>query len=209
MTLKLELNDWEALSVEVALVTLQERWMAKSRDGAGAPALASLLGDLRAPALASLQILIDKVWKAKAQQGSLGQFEKPKEGAEVSQKEFRRQMEDKHEHEFSSADGKVSAEQSHDEHGRHIHWVAGRKVEESVRDSINEALDAIERGEYDELPLLGDSRHSQGEKDLGPEVRHISWLKGQGDDSTAILDKVYDEERQARVKAQQGEIDFP
>jgi hypothetical protein len=66
MTLKLELNDWEALSVEVALVTLQERWMAKSRDGAGAPALASL------------QILIDKVWKAKAQQGSLGQFHLPR-----------------------------------------------------------------------------------------------------------------------------------
>jgi hypothetical protein len=36
------------------------------------------------------------------------------------------------------------------------------ETDESVCGSINEALDAIERGEYDELPLLGDSRHSQG-----------------------------------------------
>ena len=80
MTLKLELNDWEALSVEVALVTLQERWMAKSRDGAGAPALASL------------QILIDKVWKAMpAPEHFFEKIYQAGEGAEVSQKEFRRQ----------------------------------------------------------------------------------------------------------------------
>ena len=32
------------------------------------------------------------------------------------------------------------------------------ETEESVCGSINEALDAIARGEYEELPLLGDSR---------------------------------------------------
>ena len=37
------------------------------------------------------------------------------------------------------------------------------ETDESVCGSINEALDAIERGEYDDLPLLGDSgRRSQG-----------------------------------------------
>jgi hypothetical protein len=32
------------------------------------------------------------------------------------------------------------------------------ETDESVCGSINDALDAIERGEYDEMPLLGDSR---------------------------------------------------
>lgn len=32
------------------------------------------------------------------------------------------------------------------------------ETEESVCGSINEALDAIARGEYEDLPLLGDSR---------------------------------------------------
>jgi hypothetical protein len=37
------------------------------------------------------------------------------------------------------------------------------ETDESVCASINGALDAIERGEYDEMPLLGDSRRrSQG-----------------------------------------------
>jgi hypothetical protein len=36
------------------------------------------------------------------------------------------------------------------------------ETDESVCGSINEALDAIKRGEYDELPLFGDSRRMQG-----------------------------------------------
>ena len=35
------------------------------------------------------------------------------------------------------------------------------ETDESVCGSINEALDAIERGEYDEAPLIGDSRRPQ------------------------------------------------
>ena len=55
MTLKLELNDWEVLAVEVALVTLQEKWIEEEKDY---PALKAGMTE----AQASLQTLIDKVW---------------------------------------------------------------------------------------------------------------------------------------------------
>jgi hypothetical protein len=62
MTWKLELNDWEALAVEVALVTLQEKWIEEKKAGRG-----PLVGG-EVPAMASLQTLIDKIWRAKGVQ---------------------------------------------------------------------------------------------------------------------------------------------